>query len=78
MNGTLLDGLPSASRISGNGDLSAIVKVFSSTARISPTASISFCPSVSRLPQRSSEATQSAARTGAPSCHFSPSRNMKR
>ena len=32
MNGTLLDSLPSASRISGNGDFSFIVKVLSSTA----------------------------------------------
>ena len=31
MNGTLLDSLPSASRISGNGDFSLIVKVLSST-----------------------------------------------
>jgi len=36
MNGTLLESLPSASRISGNGDLRVIVKLLSSTARIFP------------------------------------------
>src|SRR6516164_10761617 len=77
MNGTLLESLPSASRIRGNGDFSFTVKVLSSTTCISPIASISFWPSVSRLPQRSMEAMQSAARTGCPSCHFKPSRKRE-
>ena len=32
---------------------------------------------LSTLPQRFSEATQSSAVTGVPSCHFNPSRSVK-
>ena len=39
--------------------------------------SISFWPMPSALPQRFSDATQSSAVTGAPSCHFNPSRRVK-
>ena len=38
---------------------------------------MSFWAIVSRLPQRLSEATQSSAVTGLPSCHSSPSRRVK-
>src|SRR5258708_31418896 len=77
MNGTLLDSLPSALSIRGNGDFSAMVKVLSSSALMPDTDSINFCPNGSRLPQRSIEATQSAPFTGAPSSHFKPSRSLK-
>ncbi len=54
-----------------------MVKVLSSSALMPDTDSINFCPNGSRLPQRSIEAMQSAAFTGAPSCHFKPSRSVK-
>ena len=46
-------------------------------AFISPTDAMSCWPSASRTPQRLSEATQSSAVTGWPSCHSRPSRRVK-
>jgi hypothetical protein len=77
MNGTFDDNLPSALSISGNGVFKWIVKVSSPSAVIVSVASSSFWPNGSRLPHRSIEATQSAARTGVPSCHLRPGRSVK-
>jgi len=70
-------GLPSTSSISGNGSLRASLKILASTASSEIVSAISILPSGSRTDQRLSEATQSAAVTAAPSCHFRPSRNLK-
>ena len=70
-------GLPSTSSISGNGSLSANLKVRASAASSEAVSAISILPSGSRTDQRLSEATQSAAVTAVPSCHLSPSRNVK-
>ena len=51
--------------------------VLSSAADRLSVTSMSVWPMPSRLPQRSSEATQSAAVTGVPSCHARPSRKTK-
>ena len=77
MNGTFDDGLPSVSSTRPYGSLSVRVNVLSSVALSSATKSISFWPIGSRAPQRLSEATQSSAVTGLPSCHSRPSRKVK-
>ena len=77
MKGTFELGLPSVSSTRPYGSLSFMVKVLASTALNSLTKSMSFWAIVSRLPQRLSEATQSSAVTGLPSCHSSPSRRVK-
>ena len=77
MKGTFELGLPSESSTRPYGSLSSMVKVLASTALKSLTKSMSFWAMVSRLPQRLSEATQSSAVTGLPSCHASPSRRVK-
>src|SRR6185436_15391349 len=77
MNGTFDDGLPSESSTRPYGSLSLMVKVLSLTGFISVTNSISFWPIESRAAQRLIEATQSSDVTGLPSCHSSPSRNVK-
>jgi len=76
MNGTLLDGLARASSTMPNGDFSSSTKVFASVAWSLPVAASSIRPSASRLPQRSSEATQSSAVTGAPSWNWRPLRSV--
>ncbi len=65
-----------ASRNSGNGALCLTSKVRSSIARIASSASAQVWPNGSRLLQRSSEAMQSALRTGSPSWNFRPSRSL--
>ena len=77
MNGTLLDGLASASSTIPNGDSSSSTNVFLSLACSLAVAAISMRPSASRLPQREREATQSSAVTGWPSWKRSPSRKVK-
>ena len=77
MNGTFDDGLPSVSSTRPYGSFSFSVKVLSLTGFSSTTKSISFWPIGSRAPQRLSEATQSSAVTGLPSCHSRPSRRVK-
>ena len=54
-----------------------MLMVLASGAASSVTKPISFWPIVSRAPQRLSEATQSSAVTGLPSCHSRPSRRVK-
>ncbi len=76
MNGTLLDGLASASSTIPNGDFSSSTKVFRSVAWSLPVAASSIRPSASRLPQRRSDATQSSAVTGWPSWNWRPSRSV--
>ncbi len=76
MNGTLLDGLASASSTMPNGDLSSSTNVFLSLAASLAVAAISMRPSASRLPQRIREATQSSAVTGWPSWKRRPSRSV--
>jgi hypothetical protein len=76
MNGTLLDGLPSASSTMPNGSFSSSTKLFLSVACSLPVAASISLPSGSFLPQRSSEATQSSAVTGAPSWKRRPSRRV--
>ena len=77
MNGTATDGLPSACSIGPNFSLSTIWKVLSSTTLYSEMKAASFTPIESLALQRFSEATQSSAFTGLPSCHSSPSRRVK-
>ena len=76
MNGTFDEGLASASKASGKAFLSLRRKVLSLTAVHDSLASASFCPSASRLPQRSIEAMQSADLTATPSWNLRPSRNV--
>ena len=64
MNGTLLDGLPSASSTRPNGCFNSSTNVFRSVAASFPVAASMSLPSGSFLPQRWSEATQSSAVTG--------------
>ena len=54
-----------------------ILKVLSFTASKPATKLSSLMPSVSRAPQRFSEAMQSSDVTGLPSCHLRPSRSVK-
>ena len=77
MKGTVVEGLPIASNRGPNFSLSTISKVFGSTALYSATRAASFCPMASRADQRLSEAMQSSAVTGVPSCHCRPSRSVK-
>ncbi len=70
-------GLPSTSRSSGNGCFSTNLMVFGFVASSVSVSAISILPSGSRTDQRLSEATQSSAVTGLPSCHFRPSRSTK-
>ena len=77
MTGNGAFGLPSTSSNSGNGSLRTSLNVFASTASSDTVAASNILPRASRPPQRLSEATQSAAVTGAPSCHFNPSRRTK-
>ena len=52
------------------------MKVRSLTTSSDSSSRISSVPDTSFAPQRLIDATQSAAVTGAPSCHFSPSRSV--
>ena len=74
-NGAL--GLPSTSSSSGKGCFSTSLKVLASAASSDAVSAISILPSGSRTDQRLSEATQSSAVTGLPSCHLRPSRSTK-
>src|SRR5262249_11973799 len=76
MNGTLDEGLANASSVRANGFFSFRVNVVSFTAVQASVRSASFWPSASRFDQRSTEAMQSADRTGWPSCHFRPARKV--
>ena len=76
MNGTLDDGLPSASITRPNGCFSVSVKVRSLTTSSEASSRITSVPDTSFAPQRLIDATQSAAVTGAPSCHFRPWRSV--
>jgi hypothetical protein len=76
MNGTLLDGLPSASSTRPNGSFRSSAKLFRSVAFSVPVAASMSLPSESFLPHRSSEATQSSGVTGVPSWKRSPSRRV--
>ena len=76
MNGTLLDGLPSASSTAPNGSFRSSVNVFLSDAASLPVAASSSLPSESFWPHRCSDATQSSAVTGWPSWNLSPSRSV--
>ena len=77
MNGTCAAGLPIASMTKPKGRDSSSTKVRWSTTRSARVAAISRRPIPSRRPQRFSEATQSSAVTGVPSCHSSPGRSVK-
>ena len=76
MNGTLDEIFPIDSSTRPNGLASSNVNVLSSTAVMLPIAVMRACPIPSLLPQRASEATQSAAVTGSPLCHVKPSRKV--
>ena len=69
-------GLPSSDSIYGNGCLSLMVKLLASVAAMLSVAAASSRPSESFGAQRASDATQSVAVTGAPSCHARPSRRV--
>ena len=69
-------GLPSTSSSNGNGCFSTSLKVLASVAASWSVSAISILPSGSRTDQRLSEATQSSAVTGLPSCHLRPSRSV--
>src|SRR5207245_6607262 len=58
MNGTLLDGLPSASSTGPNGSFRSSVNVFLSDAASLPVAASSSLPSESFCPQRCRDTTQ--------------------
>ncbi|MEY9474573.1 hypothetical protein ABH992_006972 [Bradyrhizobium yuanmingense] len=76
MKATGLTGLPSASMTSPDGSFSVSTKVFASTGSSEAVIAKMRRPSALRVPQRRSEATQSADVTGWPSCHFRPSRSV--
>ncbi len=75
MNGTLDDGLPSASRTRPNGCESSSVNVFLSTGASFAVWAASSRPSGSRFDQRLSDSTASSAVTAAPSWNLRPSRS---
>src|SRR5450432_939135 len=77
MNGTFDDGFASASSASGNGRLSLRVNVLSLTAFHDSVTSAIFWPSASRFAHLSTDAMQSAERTGWPSWNLRPSRSVK-
>jgi hypothetical protein len=68
-------GLASVSRTMPKGSLSTSRKVRASSASIEATAGARRSPVGSRRMKRRTEATQSSAVTGAPSCHCRPSRS---
>ena len=76
MKGTTTEGLPSDSMTAPNFSFSTIWKVLGSTTLYSFRACAIFRPIASRADQRFSEAMQSSAVTGWPSCHSSPSRSL--
>ena len=76
--GTGAFGLPSTCSISGKGFFRVMVMVLAPFAAISAPAASSIRPRLSRGAQRLSDATQSAAVTGAPSWKRSPSRSANR
>ena len=76
MNGTFEFILPSAGSTRDQGSFRISRKLRSSIASIFSVTPISSWPTASRLPQRRIEAMQSAEVTGAPSCHFRPSRSV--
>ena len=59
------------------GCLSTTRNCFASTASMRSISVISTCPVASASAQRLIEAMQSSDVTGAPSCHFRPSRSVK-
>jgi hypothetical protein len=67
MNAGLPEGLDSASSTRPKGSLKLIFQPLSPVASILSSAANIFCPRLSRLPQRSSEAMTSAEVTGLPS-----------
>ncbi|CFT96229.1 Uncharacterised protein [Bordetella pertussis] len=77
MNGGTVDCLPRVSSIGPNGLLSFQVIVRASVAARLSVWSKMCWPPVSRSPQRLSEATTSAAVTGAPSWNHRFSRSVK-
>ena len=77
MKGMMAPGLPIASITWLKGSRSSSTKLRASTTRKPLAMAIMRLPSPSRLPQRFSEATQSSAVTGWPSCHSSPGRRVK-
>ena len=76
MNGTFDEGLASDSSTRAKGSFSFSVMVRSSVASRLKVKSMSVWPMFSILLQRLSEATQSSAVTGLPSCHLNPSRSV--
>ena len=76
INGTLEEGFPRASKTKANGFFSLRTKVLSFVAAQESVDSANFCPSPSRLDQRSMEAMTSADRTGVPSWNMSPLRRV--
>ncbi len=63
--------------VSPYGSLSLRTNVLSPVASSEAVRAITFCPAASLTAQRLIDATASAARTGLPSCHLSPSRRVK-
>src|SRR5260370_28495522 len=77
MKGTLDEGLPSDCSTSPYGSFIFILNVLASTTSKSRTELIIFWPIESRAAQRLIEAMQSSEVTGLPSCHSTPSRQVK-
>src|SRR4029077_1670716 len=67
-----------ASISNGKGRVNVIFTVLSSATPHSSTDFAAVWPNVLRAAQRARLAAQSCARTGSPSCHLSPSRNLIR
>ena len=76
MNGVFDEGLPIESSTRPNGSFSTSWKVLSSILFHSFVAAASAWPIASFFDQRVSEAMASSEVTGAPSCHFKPSRSV--
>ena len=77
MKGGRADCLDSTSSIGTKGSVRVQMIVLSSVASRLAVRSMMTCPPASFCPHRSSEATASAAVTGAPSWKVSPSRSVK-
>ena len=77
MNGTLEEGLPSASSMMPQASRRKMRKVSGAGESMRSTKVISFWPIASRLPQRSIEAITSSPVTGLPSWNSRPGRSVK-
>ncbi len=77
MKGGTGEGFASSSSTWPKGFAKRMTTCLSELASIAATCAIIVRPAPSFAAQRLSDATQSSAVTGLPSCHFSPSRRVK-